>query len=170
MLTDLKDRSHVGENWNRYFLRSMQIILQATHGVVSGAPQYFRRAFGDNVDEFEALLLRPEKYLFNRVWYEELDGAAEFEQYLSESRSLSVTDRHELASLLSSTGPSKFRELQNKTGNLSVRKLLPYYFPLDDDSERRIWNASKAHRETISDSAVIPEDELVEDAGLAEAA
>src|SRR5207253_4958125 len=44
--TDMKDRSHVGKNWNRYFLRSMQIILQATHGVVSGAPQFFKRAFG----------------------------------------------------------------------------------------------------------------------------
>lgn len=35
--TDLPDRSYVSKNWNRYYLRSMQIILQATHGVVSGA-------------------------------------------------------------------------------------------------------------------------------------
>ena len=40
--TDMKDRSHVGEKWSRYFLRSMQIILQATHGIVSG-----RRIFSD---------------------------------------------------------------------------------------------------------------------------
>ena len=45
--TDLPDRSHVGEKWTRYQLRSMQIILQATHGVVSGAPDFFKRAFGD---------------------------------------------------------------------------------------------------------------------------
>lgn len=168
--TDLKDRSHVGANWNRYFLRSMQIILQATHGVVSGAPQFFRRAFGDTIDEFEALLLRPEKFLFNRVWYEELDGTAEFEQYLKESRSLSITDRHELASLLSSTTPSKFSELQTRTKNASVRKLLPYYFPLDKDSQQRIWSASKMHREAAPEMTAIPEDELVEDAGLAQAA
>ena len=36
--TDLPDRSHVGKKWTRYQLRSMQLILQATHGVVSGAP------------------------------------------------------------------------------------------------------------------------------------
>jgi len=36
--TDMKDRSYVGDHWNRYYLRSLQIILQATHGIVSGAP------------------------------------------------------------------------------------------------------------------------------------
>ena len=31
-----RDRGHVGKKWNPYFLRSMQVILQATHGIVSG--------------------------------------------------------------------------------------------------------------------------------------
>lgn len=168
--TDLKDRSHIGKHWSRYFLRSFQIILQATHGIVSGSPQFFRRAFGETAGEFEALLLRPEKFLFNRVWYEELGGAAEFEQFALEFHSLSVADRHELASLLSSTTPSKFPELRVMTENLSVRKLLPYYFSLDKDLEQRIWRESKAHRETVPEQTSIPEDELVEDAGLAEAA
>ncbi len=33
--TDMKDRSHVGTNWNKYYLRSMRLILHATHGIVS---------------------------------------------------------------------------------------------------------------------------------------
>ena len=36
----LKDRSHVGKHWNRYYLRTFQIMLQATHGVVSGYPEF----------------------------------------------------------------------------------------------------------------------------------
>ena len=55
--TDLPDRSHVGEKWTRYQLRSLQIVLQATHGVVSGDPLFFKRAFGDTVSEFETILL-----------------------------------------------------------------------------------------------------------------
>ena len=47
--TDRPDRGHVGEQWSRYQLRSMQIILQATHGIVSGEPTFFKRAFGDTV-------------------------------------------------------------------------------------------------------------------------
>src|SRR4029077_8589104 len=57
--TWLPERSHVGEKWTRYQLRSMQLILQATHGVVSGDPAFFKRAFGDTVGEFADLLMRP---------------------------------------------------------------------------------------------------------------
>src|SRR5262249_42884379 len=45
--TYLKDRSHVSEKWNKYYLRSVQIILQATRGLVSGSPKFFKAAFGD---------------------------------------------------------------------------------------------------------------------------
>ena len=38
----LKDRSHIGKNWNRYYLRSFQIMLQATRGIVSGNPSFLR--------------------------------------------------------------------------------------------------------------------------------
>src|SRR6266850_5514176 len=48
--TDRPDRGHVGDKWSRYQLRSMQIVLQATHGVVSGEPAFFKRAFGNAVE------------------------------------------------------------------------------------------------------------------------
>ena len=62
--TDRPDRTYVGEHWSRYELRSMQLILQATHGVVSGAPTFFRRAFGASAEDFQALLLRQHHALF----------------------------------------------------------------------------------------------------------
>lgn len=168
--TDLKDRTHVGEHWTRYSLRCMQIILQATHGIVSGAPQYFRRAFGDTPEEFDALLLRPEHYLFNRVWYEELGGAAEFTEFSNVFARLSKTDRAELRDLLSSTVPSKYHELVHETENQLVRRVLPFYTPLDKSIESEIWKRSKVYKATHSAVIDVPEDELVEDAGLAEAA
>lgn len=168
--TDLKDRSHVGDKWSRYFLRSMQIILQATHGVVSGSPDYFRRAFGSTTEEFEALLLRPEKYLFNRVWYEDLGGKAEFAEFANEFRRLSESDRRELASLLSTVKPSKFSGLAGLTTNTAVKRILAFYTPLSDAVESDIWRQSKLHRSAAPARPDIPADELVEDAGLAEAA
>ena len=56
---NLKDRSHVGKHWNRYYLRSFQLVLQATHGLVSGNPAFFKRAYGEDRDEFERLLSEP---------------------------------------------------------------------------------------------------------------
>jgi hypothetical protein len=88
--TDLPDRTlTVSEHWNRYYLRSMQIILQATHGVVSGAPDFFREAFGANTADFEALLLRPQHYLFNRFWYQYNEGQAELDEFQSHFKKLS---------------------------------------------------------------------------------
>ena len=71
---NLPNRSHVGEHWTRYQLRSLQMILQATHGVVSGEPNFFKRAFGDTATEFHELLLRPHRYIFNRDWYNDTTG------------------------------------------------------------------------------------------------
>ena len=62
--TDRPDRAHVGEKWTRYQLRSMQIILQATHGIVSGEPAFFKRAFGDTVSRFRAHTLDAPRLYF----------------------------------------------------------------------------------------------------------
>src|SRR5262245_20228537 len=81
--TDRPDRGHVGERWTRYQLRSMQIILQATHGIVSGDPTFFKRAFGDTPDDFHRLLLMPHDFTFNRDWYEHDGGRPELDEYRS---------------------------------------------------------------------------------------
>lgn len=169
--TDLPERSHVGEHWSRYGLRSMQIILQATHGIVSGAPDFFRQAFGDNTDEFEKLLLRPQHYLFNRFWYEYNEGRSELDEFKAEFNQLSDTDRHELATLLSTTTPSGFAGLIGKADSSRVNRILSYYVPIPKDEEAEIWKVMKQRlQESKKVAAEIPEDQLVEDAGLMEAA
>ena len=169
--TDLPERSHVGEHWSRYGLRSMQIILQATHGIVSGAPDYFRQAFGGNTDEFEKLLLRPQHFLFNRFWYEYNEGRSELDEFKVEFNQLSDSDRHELASLLSTTTPIGFAGLIGKATSSKVNRILSYYVPIPKDEEAEIWKVMKRRlQESKKVPAEVPEDELVEDAGLAEAA
>ncbi len=161
--TDLPNRSHVGEKWSRYQLRSMQLILQATHGVVSGAPVFFKRAFGDSYQQFEDILLRPHHFIFNRDWYERLKGKAEFEEFASAYRKLSPGDKSELLSLLSSVEPRDIARLPKKTSNAQVRKILPFYKPLSKEAEARIWAQQKR-----IDYTPVPDDERVEDAGLSD--
>ncbi len=169
--TTMKDRSHVGQHWTRYFLRSMQIILQATHGIVSGSPAYFKRAFGGSYEEYTELLHWPNHFILNRAWYEELGGRAELDEFLIELRSLGDAGKAELISLLSSCKPALVKELPSQTLNSRVRKILRYYIPLPDEVERKMWVASSLHRQLqkpLQDQ--VPEDELVEDAGLQEVA
>lgn len=159
--TNLPNRSHVGEKWTRYQLRSLQLILQATHGIVSGEPDFFKRAFGNTPDEFEALLLRPHHHIFNRDWYEHLGGEGEFAEFQRHFKKLSANDRAELVTLLSSSNPRDFKGLHKKTTNSLVKRMLPFYLPIAKDAEAEIWRQQRA----LSAPAVVDE-ERVEDAGL----
>ena len=159
--TDLPHRTYVGEKWSRYQLRSMQLVLQATHGVVSGAPMFFKRAFGDTCQEFEDILMRPHHFIFNRDWYEQLAGKAEFDEFTHEYHQLSQAEKVELLELLSSVDPKQIVNLPKKTGNSGLQEILRFYKPISKEEEARIW----ARQKTIEQISV-PEDECVEDAGL----
>ena len=99
---DLKDRSFVGKNWNRYYLRSFQVMLQATHGVVTGNPSFFCVAFGSTVDEFHSLLMMPHEFIFNRRHYFEGSGRGILDDYMSALKRLSKKQKEELVYCLAS--------------------------------------------------------------------
>lgn len=160
--TDLPDRSHVGKKWTRYQLRSMQLILQATHGVVSGAPDYFKRAFGDTATDFQRILMLPQDFIFNRDWFEFQGGRGEFDEFTAVFNKLSVEEKGELLSLLSSRDPSDWIDLPKAANSSSVKAVLPFYVPRPKDDMARIW---KMQKHTASD-AEVPDEERVEDAGL----
>ena len=164
--TWLPDRSHVGEHWTRYQLRSMQLILQATHGVVSGDPSFFKRAFGDTVHEFRDLLLRPHHFIFNRDWYELLGGRDQFSEFQSEYKHLSSTDRVELLNLIADTDPRKLVGQVRRASTPRVKSIMKHYIPLAKDVESGIWARQRAMKQQDHPSIVVPDEERVEDAGL----
>jgi hypothetical protein len=163
--TDRPDRTFVGEKWSRYELRSLQLILQATGGVVSGEPDFFRHAFGSSVEEFRDLLLRPHHYIFNRDWFEIGPGRAEFEAFMKEFRSFSEPQRFELRELLSSVSPRHFHTLPNETTDHQLRSVLGYYEPPPRDIEREMWDSPIKRSVGVG----LGPEEIVEDAGLLEA-
>ena len=63
---DAKGRKHLGEKWKWKQLRGIQCILNATHGIVGTKLIFFKKAFGENVDEFNLLLWMPERYIIYR--------------------------------------------------------------------------------------------------------
>jgi hypothetical protein len=157
--TDLPSRSHIGEKWSRYQLRSMQLILQATHGVVSGQPTFFKRAFGDSFGDFERILLMPHHFIFNRDWFEHHEGKPEFDEFTAQFKRLTVSERAELLSLLSSVDARHFERLSGLAESSAVSDILSFYLPMDKDQEAMIWNAPRRSPE-------VADEERVEDAGL----
>lgn len=61
-----KDRKFVGKHWTPRYLRSIQCILQVTHGLVGPRKEFFEAAFGKNIREFKKLLIMPDNYIIYR--------------------------------------------------------------------------------------------------------
>ena len=167
----LKDRSHVGAKWNRYYLRSFQLMLQATRGVVSGSPSFFLRAYGENPEEFERLLRLPHAFIFHREYFENGEGRAQKEEYESLRQRLSESQEKELGSLLANPsngngmGPRQFRQLANdQTVDQRIRELMLFH-GLDTKEDSK----TQSHQlllEMTANGTYLEEDEIVEDAGL----
>ena len=169
----LKDRSHVGRNWNRYFLRSFQIMLQATRGIVSGSPTFFARAYGQDSKEFERLLSLPHAFIFHRMHYEENgEGQAVRVEYEKLRERMSESQERELIALLA--GPSEAKRLPREyyrraafdnTIDPLLQKVMRFH-TLDTkdrcDEETVLSTFSRLN----PDISMPSEDAFIEDAGL----
>ncbi len=165
--TDRPDRGHIGAKWTRYQLRSMQIVLQATHGVVSGEPAFFKRAFGDTATDFERILLMPHDYIFNRAWYDRFGGRDELGEYQADFAKLTAEDRAELLTLLSSCDPRDFKQLPAATASKTIKRVLRHYVPISKDRLKEIWALQKSLQGPDDPADLgLAEDERVEDADL----
>jgi hypothetical protein len=135
--------------------------------VVSGEPDFFKRAFGDTVEDFERILLLPHDLIFNREWYERLDPDRRMEAHSAEVAKLDSYERSELIELLSSCDPREFTGLSAKASTTAVKRVLPFYIPVPKEELYRIWEKQKdlaRHKSLVAPA--LPEDERVEDAGL----
>lgn len=164
--TDRPDRTHIGEKWSRYQLRSMQIILQATHGIVSGEPTFFKRAFGDTFEDYERILMMPHDFIFNRDWYENHDSSGALAEFWAHFARLDAYDLIELRDLLSSVDPRHFTQLPARATTKAVRDILRFYEPIPKAELFRIWEKKRAANAPKPSDFGVPDDERVEDAGL----
>ena len=166
----LKDRSHVGRRWNRYYLRSFQIMLQATRGVVSGNPSFFERAYGRDQEEFLELLELPHAFIFHREAYEQ-SGARE--EYESLRARLSETERAELFSFLDQArgdGEQRARcrrAIDERSFGAKTLQLLHFHALDTKDAPDTGRDRVLPLLPSLNPDPVMPsEDEFVEDAGL----
>lgn len=172
----LKDRSHIGKNWNRYFLRSFQIMLQATRGIVSGNPEFFNRAYGSNKEEFKRLLSYPHGFIFYREHYEHGSGKPVLEEYKSLRARMTASQENEfMAHLTLSAGREKANQeyygklARSRSIDLLIRDALRFH--VLDTKDEKITDSSRVAVmfPSVNPDPVMPaEDELVEDAGLYE--
>lgn len=170
----LKDRSHVGENWNPYFLRSFQIMLQATRGIVSGNGAFFRRAYGSDRSAFKRLLSYPHGFIFRREHYENGAGRPVLDDYTAVRTKMTEDQEAELLGHLAMcVGGEKARAGQyralaeDKKVSRLVRDALTFHaLGTKDAMYESSGQVLNIFSELNSDPVFPSEEEIVEDAGL----
>ena len=153
-------------------LRSFQIMLQATHGVVSGSNEFFLRAFGSSYDEFERLLSLPHAFIFHRDFYEFGKGRPVLDEYNALRRRLNTTQQGELIGLLSAAlleRPQReafLRLVSDKSLSHFIRQLAPFH--AIDTKAPKVTDIAQVFPELTPDQMLPEPEALVEDAGLYE--
>jgi len=167
--TDKKERNHIGEKWTKYQLRSFQIILQATHGVVSGAPNFFKKAFGENKESFLNLLLMPHIFIFHREWFDKQGGFSEKEEFTKDFSKLSCDEKKQFAVFLSDNYLQQPKVLHARCSNKKFSPLLKHYKKIDDGVSQQIYKDKHKWKKLAQKNMPnLPPEKRVEDAGLDE--
>ena len=116
-----KNRKYVGEHWNRKYLRGIQCVLLATHGVVGHKRQFFEKAFGKDVNEFMKILTLPENFIIYRKKHSDNGDTDELDAKVS---SLNERQKHDLMRVVLS---NDFKNIANQTNDKSVLDILKSY-------------------------------------------
>lgn len=66
---DKKDRSNIGQYWNKKYLNAINVIINVTNGVVVKEKDFFNEAFGLNVEEFLNILNMPDDFIRFRHFF-----------------------------------------------------------------------------------------------------
>ena len=126
-----KDRTFIGEHWNRKFLRTVQVILNVTHGAVMPRADFFEKAFGKNIKEFNNLLLMPEDYIYYRYYAEDIGLTEKWTDNLKKLRLDKINYNKTIDLIYSNNFKSINLEMLNETS----RQFLMHYknrIKLDD--------------------------------------
>lgn len=117
------DRSYVGINWNRKYLRAINVILNVTSGVVAKEEDFFLRAYGASSSEFLEILAMPDDFIRYRDYFEK-NGYMKL--WKNCYRKLSSDERKQLILILSELVecPSL---LENDYKSESINNILSFY-------------------------------------------
>jgi hypothetical protein len=118
------DRQYVSPGWTWRYLRGIQCVLLATHGMVSPYRPFFCAAFGRSYEEFLEILSMPDRYIIQREKY----GDNEAADWRKQFRRLTRSRRTGLLAVLEQLNRSRNKK-EEMAKYKSFRPLLEHYYP-----------------------------------------
>ena len=119
---DKKDRSHIGQYWNKKYLDAINVIINVTNGVVVKEKGFFNEAFGSNVEEFINILSMPDEFIRFRFFFKD-NGLIDYWKALFHS--LSKDEKAYLLEMLCEYKTNK--SIINNNHPKRVKKILVLY-------------------------------------------
>lgn len=129
------NRDYIGKKWNRKFIRTIQAILNSTKGKVGRSYDFFCKAFGADEQEFYKLLYMPEEMIIYRFYFEEIGMTDEWWKAFT-----SLTEE-ELRIVKPIIEHNDFNNIEEKTDNPNILRVLGYYCITKEETERARANS-----------------------------
>ena len=122
------------KNWNKKYLRGVQVILNVIKGPVMPGKQFFEQAFGRTAGEFKEILLMPDEFIRNRL----IKKWARIDNYESRLmpyvrnwmtlyKELNNNENRELCKALFGNERSHIEEVYKTTKSKLIKKMLSLY-------------------------------------------
>ena len=118
------DRQYVSPGWTWRYLRGMQCVLLATHGMVSPYRPFFYAAFGRSYQEFLEIISMPDRYIIQREKYKDNEAA----DWRKRFRALSEGSKRELMEILARLNGSRNKKA-DMARHRGFSRLLEHYYP-----------------------------------------
>jgi len=127
-----RNRTFIGKDWNRKFIRSIQAILNSTKGKVGRGKAFFEKAFGRDENEYEKLLYMPEVMIVYRLYYE---NKGMTDAWWNAFSSLASEKMEFVKTIING---NDFSNIHSLTSDKDFLKVLEYYTITRDDAEDEI--------------------------------
>ena len=131
---EAKHRDYIGKKWNRKYIRAIQSILNVTKGIVAPGREFFYKAFGKDLSEFEEILFMPETYIIYRYFFEDLGMTKQWRDLF---HSLTNEEKEIAFPIIES---NDFRSFAEITTNSKLRELFRHYTIKRDDVNEKDKN------------------------------
>lgn len=122
------------KNWNKRYLRGIQVILSVIKGPVMTGKQFFEQAFGRNAEELIDIILMPDEFIRNRLkpnWYKikSYEGrlAPYVKKWMDTIRKMTEQEKINLIRILSENNLDIIGKNHENTNNKKIKLLLNFH-------------------------------------------
>ena len=129
-----RDRTYLGEHWNRKFIRSVQAILNSTKGKIGRGKSFFEEAFGKDDEGFWERMYMPEAMIIYRFYYKGNGLEPEWWEEFKRVSDMSEAKRQQLEEII---GANDFSNIESLTSDDDIMRVLRYYTITRDDFESK---------------------------------